>query len=183
MARALNPLKPLIAWRCKEPRARKLYGAIVAQARLPGLYQEYGLPDTFEGRFASVSLHLFAVLDRLKAEGARARDLAQALTDRFSEDMEIVLRELGVSDLRIPKKMRALAASSAALLETYEKAFAAGEGAFVAAIARSLPLEGDAAMHTAARLAAYLSEVARALRAQPITDIEAGRLRCPDVRA
>jgi cytochrome b pre-mRNA-processing protein 3 len=183
MARALNPLKPLIAWRRKEPRARKLYGAIVAQARLPGLYQEYGLPDTLEGRFASVSLHLFAVLDRLKAEGARARDLAQALTDRFSEDMEIVLRELGVSDLRIPKKMRALAASSAALLETYEKAFAAGEGAFVAAIARSLPLEGDAAMHTAARLAAYLSEVARALRAQPITDIEAGRLRCPDVRA
>jgi cytochrome b pre-mRNA-processing protein 3 len=97
--------------------------------------------------------------------------------------MEIVLRELGVSDLRIPKKMRALAASSAALLETYEKSFAAGEGAFVAAIARSLPLEGDAAMHTATRLAAYLSEVTRALRAQPITEIEAGRLRCPDVRA
>ena len=182
MARALNPLEPLFAWRRKEPRASKLYGAIVAQARLPGLYQDYGLPDTLEGRFAAVALHLFAVLNRLKADGARASDLAQALTDRFSEDMEIVLRELGVSDLRIPKKMRALAASSAALLETYEKAFAAGERVFVAAIAQSLPLEGDAAMHTAARLVAYLSEVMRALRAQAITDIEAGRLRCPEVR-
>jgi cytochrome b pre-mRNA-processing protein 3 len=183
MARALNPLEPLIAWHRKEPRASKLYGAIVAQARLPGLYQAYGLPDTLEGRFAAVSLHLFAVLDRLKAEGAYARDLAQALTDRFSEDMEVVLREIGVSDLRIPKKMRALTASSAALLETYEKAFAAGEGAFVAAIAESLPLEGDAAMHTAARLAAYLSEVMRALRTQAIAEIEAGRVRCPEIRA
>ncbi|MET0667438.1 MAG: ubiquinol-cytochrome C chaperone family protein [Methyloceanibacter sp.] len=155
----------------------------MAQARLPGLYQAYGLPDTLEGRFAAVSLHLFAVLDRLKAEGAYARDLAQALTDRFSEDMEVVLREIGVSDLRIPKKMRALAASSAALLETYEKAFAAGEGAFVAAIAESLPLEGDAEMHTAARLAAYLSDVMRALRTQAIAEIEAGRLRCPEIRA
>jgi cytochrome b pre-mRNA-processing protein 3 len=97
--------------------------------------------------------------------------------------MEIGLRELGVSDLRIPKKMRALAASSAALLETYEKAFAAGEGAFVAAIAQSLPLEGEAAMHTAGRLAAHLSEVMRALRTDTIIDIEASRLRFPEVRA
>jgi cytochrome b pre-mRNA-processing protein 3 len=183
MARALDPLDPLIAWRRKAPRASKLYGAIVAQARLPGLYQDYGLPDSLEGRFAAVALHLFAVLDRLKAEGPRAHDLAQALTDRFGEDMEIVLRELGVSDLRIPKKMRALAASSAALLETYEKAFAAGEDTFVAAIAQSLPLEGDAAIHAASRLAAYVSEVMRALRGQAIMDIEAGRLRWPEVRA
>ena len=97
--------------------------------------------------------------------------------------METVLREIGVSDLSIPKKMRALTASSAALLETYEKAFAAGEGAFVAAIAKSLPLEGDAAMQQPRALPHYLSEVVRALRTQAIAEIEAGEVRCPEIRA
>jgi cytochrome b pre-mRNA-processing protein 3 len=183
MARALNPLDPSSAWRRNELRASGLYGAIVAQARLPAFYREFGLPDTLEGRFASLSLHLVAVLDRLKAEGPAARNLAQALTDRFSEDMETVLRELGVSDLRIPKKMRGLAASSAALLQSYEDAYAAGEDAFAEEAARSLPMEGDAAKQTAAQLAAYLREVMRCLRALTVAEIEAGRLRFPEPSA
>ena len=121
MGRPLNPLNPLSHWRRKDTSAAKLYGAIVAQARLPVFYQEFGVPDTLEGRFLVLSLHLFAVLHRLKAEGTVAHDwgagnLAQELIDRFSEDMETVLRELGVSDLSIPKKVRGLAASSARLV-------------------------------------------------------------------
>ncbi len=88
-----------------------------------------GVPDTLEGRFALLSLHLFAVLHRLKLEGAAGAPLAQELVDRFSQDMETVLRELGVSDLRIPKKMRGLAASSMSLLQAYESAFAKGQSA------------------------------------------------------
>jgi cytochrome b pre-mRNA-processing protein 3 len=181
MARALNPLDPSNAWQRNELRASKLYGAIVAQARLPAFYREFALPDTLEGRFASLSLHLFAVLDRLKAEGSAARNLAQALTDHFSEDMETVLRELGVSDLRIPKKMRRLAASSATLLESYEAANAGGT--LAEEIAKSLPMESEAAKETAAQLAPYLHEVMRRLRAQTIADIEAGRLRFPEPSA
>ena len=102
------PRLPRVAmpWRRKEKTAEKLYGAIVAQARLPVFYQEFGVPDTLEGRFAVLSLNLFAVLHRLKGEGAQGRALSQELADRFKDDMETVLRELGVSDLRIPKKMR-----------------------------------------------------------------------------
>jgi cytochrome b pre-mRNA-processing protein 3 len=74
-----------------------------------------------------LSLHLFAVLHRLKGEGGAALGLAQELTDRFSVDMETVLRETGVGDLSIPKKMRGLAASSAALLQAYEEALAVGD--------------------------------------------------------
>jgi cytochrome b pre-mRNA-processing protein 3 len=55
---------------------------------------------------------LFAVLHRLKQEGPAGLGLAQELSDRFSEDMETVLREIGVGDITIPKKMRKLAASS-----------------------------------------------------------------------
>jgi cytochrome b pre-mRNA-processing protein 3 len=119
----LNPLNPLFARRRKATSAAKLYGAIVAQTRLPFFYQEFGVPDTLEGRFVLLSLHLFAVLHRFKTEGTVAHDLgagnlAQELVDRFSEDMKTVLRELGVSDLRIPKNVRGLAASSGAWLHS-----------------------------------------------------------------
>jgi len=138
MVRPLNPPDPLFSWRRKDASAQKLYGAIVAQARLPVFYQSFGVPDTLEGRFVLLSLNLFAVLHRLKAGGAEAQDLAQELMDQFSADMETVLREVGVGDLSIPKKMRGLVASSAALLQSYEEAYAAGEGAVAGTIARSL---------------------------------------------
>ena len=97
----MNPFTP---FKASNPDAAKLYGAIVAQARLPVFYQELGVPDRLEGRFLVLSLHLFAVLHRLKAEGGDALDLAQELTDRFSADMETVLREISIGDLSIPKK-------------------------------------------------------------------------------
>jgi cytochrome b pre-mRNA-processing protein 3 len=109
-------------WRRKEKAAKKLYGAIVARARLPIFYQEFGVPDTLEGRFMVLSLNLFSVLHRLKGEGEAGAGLLQELANHFKDDMETVLRELGVSDLRIPKKMRGLAATSAALLQAYERA-------------------------------------------------------------
>jgi cytochrome b pre-mRNA-processing protein 3 len=126
----LNPLHPLKTWRRNAANAAKLYGAIVAQARLPVFYQDLAVPDTLEGRFLVLSLHLFAVLHRLKAEGGAAVGLAQDLTDRFSEDMETVLREIGVGDLAIPKKVRGLASASAGLLQAYGEALGGGRGPY-----------------------------------------------------
>jgi cytochrome b pre-mRNA-processing protein 3 len=177
----LNPLDPFFAWRRRDTSADKLYGAIVAQARLPVFYQEFGVPDTLEGRFVVLSLHLFAVLHRLKAEGVVAFDLAQELIDRFSEDMETVLRELGVSDLKIPKKVRGLAASSAALLQSYEEAFAASDVAVAGAIASALPLEDAAAEAASGRLAHYLRGIVGQLQTEPFAALGAGELRFPEV--
>ena len=73
-----------------------------------------------------LALHLFAVLHRLKGEGPEGSALAQELVDRFSQDMETVLRELGVSDLRVPQSMRRLAAASKGLFQDYETALASG---------------------------------------------------------
>ena len=103
MRRALNPLKRLLRRSKAADDSAILYGAIVAQARLPAFYRVFAVPDTLEGRFALLGLHLFAVLHRLRSGGAEARDLAQSLMDRFIRDMETVLREQGVSDLKISK--------------------------------------------------------------------------------
>jgi cytochrome b pre-mRNA-processing protein 3 len=174
----MMPLLSRVAmpWCRKEKASEKLYGAIVAQARLPVFYQEFGVPDTLEGRYLVLSLNLFAVLHRLKGEGAEAKVLAQELADRFKDDMETVLRELGVSDLRVPKKMRALAASSAALLQAYERALAAEEGALAEIIENALPLEGEAAKAAGAHLAHYVRASVRSLGAESIVTIRNGEL-------
>ena len=104
MPARLNPLDRLRRWRSGASNSEKLYGAIVAQARLPIFYRSLGVPDTLEGRFTLLSLHLFVVLHRLKAEGAEGAGIVQGLVDRFSQDMETVLRELGVSDIAHPKE-------------------------------------------------------------------------------
>ena len=71
----MNPLPSFTKWRRDDRNAAKLYGSIVAQARLPIFYQGFGVPDTLEGRFLVLSLHLFAVLHRLKAEGLAGAEL------------------------------------------------------------------------------------------------------------
>jgi cytochrome b pre-mRNA-processing protein 3 len=173
---ALNPLK---AWRRKDAGATKLYGSIVAQARLPVFYQRFGVPDSLQGRFLLLSLHLFAVLHRLKAEGSAALVLAQDLTDRFSADMETVLREIGIGDLAIPKKVRRLAASSVGLLQSYEEAMAKGQEGLAAVIGElfeSGPSEG-----ASAALAHYLTRMVRQLEAQPFAALKAAEVRFPEV--
>jgi len=177
VALSLNP----IPWRRNGATAEKLYGAIVAQARLPLFYQAFGLPDTLEGRFSVLSLHLFAVLHRLGQGNDEALYLSQKLIDTFTADMETVLREIGVGDLSIPKKMRGLAASSAALLQSYAAAFAEGDEALAATIAETLPLDGDAAVAAAQSLAPYLKEVVRKFEAQQISRLVAGKVNFPQI--
>jgi len=178
---ALNPLRRLQNRRSKTSKSGKLYGAIVAQARLPALYRDLGVPDSLEGRFAALSLHLFVVLHRLKGEGAKGLELAGELMDRFGQDMDTVLRELGVGDLRVPKQMRSLAGSTSALLEAYERAFAAGEVPFAAAIASSLPLQSPDAELSSRALASYLRRCATELERQPLSAIEGGALAFPEI--
>jgi len=138
-------------WRSEASTTEKFYGAIVAQARLPVFYRSFGVPDTIHGRFTLLALHLFAVLRRLKSGGPEGSALAQKLVDRFIQDMETVLRELGVSDMRVPQSMRRLAAASKGLFEDYETALAAGRASLAHAIAASLPARRKARSLAAVR--------------------------------
>jgi len=180
MAWSLKPIAVLLPWRRKPSHADELYGSIVAQARLPVFYQGFGVPDTLEGRFVILSLHLFAVLHRLKEGGGAAAAMAQELADHFTADMETVLRELGMGDLAIPKKVRGLAASGATLLQGYERALGTGESALAASIAHALPLDEAFAKLASARLASYLMNVILHLEVQPVADLCAGALTLPE---
>jgi cytochrome b pre-mRNA-processing protein 3 len=175
----LNPLSRLITWRQGGTSAEKLYGAIVAQARLPVFYQGFGVPDTLEGRFLMLALNLFAVLHRLKLEGPAGSGLAQELTDLFGEDMETVLRETGVGDLAIPKKVRGLAASSAALLAAFDEALGEGDEALATTITGILPPDPGLPEAASRALAHYVKEAVRALEPQSCAALSAGEVGFP----
>jgi cytochrome b pre-mRNA-processing protein 3 len=155
-----------------------LYGAIVAQARIPAFYLAYGVPDTPEGRFDMVVLHLALLCVRLRREGETAQTLSQGVFDMFCRDMDHNLREMGISDVRVPKTMRKLAEAFYGRLDAYDRALAAdGDEALVDVLSRNV-LGG--ATEAAPRLARYARAATQEIAAAPMTDVRAGRLTFPD---
>ena len=123
----------------REDTIAVLYGAIVAQARQPAFYQLYGVPDTANGRLEMIVLHAVVLLSRLEAEGGPARRVGQALFDHFCADMDANLREMGVGDMAVPRKMKAIAEAFYGRKRAYEAAVAApGPEELVAALARNV---------------------------------------------
>src|SRR6516225_3886855 len=129
-----------------------IYGMIVTQAREPLFYRDLGVPDTVNGRFDLLVLHLWLVLHRLR-QMTGGVDLGQALFDRFCEDMDANLREMGVGDLAVPKRMQAFGEAFYGRAAAYDQALAAGGDGLASAIGRNV-LDGRDP-DNARRLAAY----------------------------
>ena len=154
-----------------------LYGMIVAQARLPSFYRDYAVADTVNGRFDLIVLHLALVLDRL-AGNPDLQAVGQGIFDRFCQDMDHNLREMGIGDLKVPKEMRRLGEAFYGRSQAYRAAWAEkDDGALVEALARNV--YGGAPASPAVRLAAYIREALRDLRGHPPERLAAGELHFP----
>jgi cytochrome b pre-mRNA-processing protein 3 len=148
-----------------------LYDAIVAAARQPHFYENGGVPDTLDGRFDLIVLHSFLVLERMEAETEGSR---QKLIDYFFLDMDRSLREIGVGDLSVGKKVRKMAEAFYGRITTYTKAIEQGEAAMVEALQRNV-FAGES--NPAALGLARWAIAARAkLAAQPLADVLKARL-------
>jgi cytochrome b pre-mRNA-processing protein 3 len=152
-----------------------LYGAIVAQARSPQLYSGVGVPDTVEGRFEMVVLHLFLVLRRLRGAGEAFEATGQEAFDLFCQDMDRSLREMGVGDLSVPKRMRKIGESFYGRSEAYEAGLAAADpGALRDAISRNVWPDG-APKGSATALAAYARASAERLKTTGADAVAGGK--------
>src|SRR5262245_23746024 len=159
-----------------------LYGAIVAQARTPVFYREYGVPDTVNGRFEMIVLHLALVFDRLVGEPEPLRALGQGVFDRFCQDMDDQLRESGVGDLAVPKRMRRMAEAFYGRHETYRAALAAPDDvALREALLRNVYAGTEPAMG-AEGLTAYIRKAARLLASQDAAGFGRSGPAWPDLR-
>src|ERR1700730_4066463 len=116
----------------------RISGEIVAAARDPILFTEYGIEDSLEGRFEAVTLHAVLVLRRLNRMDPPAPEIAQDLTDALFRSFEIALREMGVGDISVPKQMRTIAGAFLGRAAAYDLAFRGGPPALTAALARNV---------------------------------------------
>ena len=164
--------------RTAETAAAAAYGAIVVQARAPGLYAALGVPDSVTGRFEMVVLHTVLVIDRLRREGEAGTALGQLVFDDFCRDMDQSLRELGFGDMAVPKRMKKLGESFYGRAEAYGRTLA-DKGGLAAAIARNV-FPDSVGSAAASRLAGYAIAVAAVLAETPLAAIGAGRVAFPD---
>jgi cytochrome b pre-mRNA-processing protein 3 len=167
-----------------DPSIASLYGTIVAQARVPAFYQSLGVPDTVNGRLEMIMLHMVLFLRRVEGESAALRALGQGLFDHFCRDMDASMREMGVGDLTVPRRMRRIGEAFYGRQAAYRSALAAsGEEALATTLQRNV--YGDAAPAGCAKagcakaLAAYVREVERTLAAQDAEDFRRAELTFP----
>ena len=172
----------LAAWLGMRPRRLRLaahdaYHRVVEQARDPLFFQELGVPDTLDGRFEVLALHLFLLLHRLKGQSPAADEFAQELFDTFFADMDRSLREMGAGDLGVGRRVRAMAEAFYGRIAAYERGFSEGGQALGQALARNL--YGTVSPPSEAILAAmvrYLDRQRGALERGPIDRLTRGEV-------
>jgi len=153
-----------------------IYGMIVTQAREPSFYRDLAVPDTVNGRFDLLVLHLWLVLRRLRATEGTA-GLSQALFDRFCNDMDDNLREMGVGDLTVPKRMQAFGEAFYGRTTAYDLALEAGEEPLAQALCKNI-LNGEG-IESARRLSLYAKATIAALARQDESALLAASWKFP----
>lgn len=167
----------MVLQRLFQPRAArqsgaKLYEAVTRQARKPEFYVELGVPDSVEGRFELYSLHVVLLLHRLKGQGAQASEVSQALFDAYIRSLDDALRDLGVGDLSVGKKMRKLGEAFYGRVKSYESTLTDGDVILRDLVARTL--YADNAEGAVDAMVAYIHASESSLGNQALSDIIEG---------
>jgi cytochrome b pre-mRNA-processing protein 3 len=170
---------PLFRRRRADDTIATLYGMIVAQARLPAFYQVYGVPDTVDGRFELILLHLYLFL-RHSDRDPSDRELGQQVFDLFCRDMDRNLREMGISDLKVPKEMQRIGEAFYGRASAYQAAMATGDiDVLTKTISRNVYGSEGAEPEAAARLAGYMMKALAELSHQDRDSIQRGMIGFP----
>lgn len=165
MFKSLFRAKPL------DRAALELYAKAVEQARQPVFYTDLGVADRIDARFELYTLHVLLLYVRLRHENARSADLAQKFFEHYVSALDNVLRELGVGDISVGKKMRKLGEALYGRMSTYEKALTDNDrDGLQTAIARNVYESDDLSVATA--LTDYAFACHAALAGQTIAEVE-----------
>ena len=161
---------------------RALFRALSAQARRPVFYERMGVADTVEGRFELYVLHLVLVLHRLKGNGTEASETSQATFDAFLRNLDEGLRDMGVGDLSVGKKMRKLGEAVYGRIKGYDRVLAETEprAALEDMVGRTL-LQGRDDPGHAGPLARYILAAVAARAAAPRGAGVQSRLPWPEI--
>lgn len=156
-------------------QAHRLYLSVVEQARKPAFYRHYGVPDTLDGRFEMILVHAVLLLRRLRDEGEAGTELGQVTFDVMIDDLDQSLREMGVGDLGVGRRVKSMAKAYFGRTEAYEAGLTASDDdELIAALERNL--FGTVAVEApcVTVMAGYMRDLSRRLEGQSGTDLLAG---------
>ena len=155
---------------------RKIYAAVVSQARHPDFYLDFGVPDTPDGRFDMILVHAFLVLRRLKRDHDKTAELSQEVFDLMFADVDQNLREMGIGDMGVGKRVKAMAEGFYGRVEAYENGLADDGTALGEALERNLYRKTSPSAAQTAAIAEYIRDQARHLDTIDIDSLAAGNL-------
>ncbi|MBI35978.1 MAG: phage tail protein [Alphaproteobacteria bacterium] len=124
--------------RYQQKIASNIYKLIVDQARSKDFYLTYGVPDTELGRFEMICLHCYLIFKRFSKEKNEASKLSQKVHDLMFADFDQTLREKGIGDMGIGKRIKSLARNLYGRIDAYEKGYLAGTSGLYDALTRNL---------------------------------------------
>jgi cytochrome b pre-mRNA-processing protein 3 len=136
--------------------AQEVYIALVQQSRKPFFYTDCAVPDTLDGRFEIILLHVFLILRLLKAQGGK-QDLSRLLQECLFDDMDRNLREMGVGDMGVGKRIKLMSRAAYGRLEAYTAAYG-NDAAFKESLHRNVYRGADVAPAALAALFTYARE-------------------------
>jgi len=162
----------------KQKNAEKLYARLVEQARRPGFYLQYDVPDSPEGRFDMIAMHTFLVMRRLKQGDDDAHRFSQLLFDCMFKDMDMNLREMGVGDLKVGKRVKKMAESFYGRIHAYNNALEDTDGnMLMEALKRNLYADmEDVSQNSLTGMASYMRHQWKHLEAEPIDPLTKGEV-------
>ena len=163
----------------KSPTQRSadaLYIRAVEQARQKNFYTDMGVPDTVDGRFDMIALHVFLILRRLKQDYARSQATAQALFDTMFTDMDRGLRELGAGDLGVGRRVKVMAKAFYGRVAAYDQGLMSADGKLNEAVLRNIFRDEGDERDRAHLITSYMREQADALDHQSVDALLEGEV-------
>lgn len=164
----------------KQTAAFELYTAMVTQARQPDFYAKLGVPDTMEGRFDLILVHAFILFRRLKADDGD-RDLAQHIFDVMFADLDQNMREMGIGDVGILKRIRKMSESYHGRIVAYEEGVQSGAAELAAALDRNLFADCNVSDEQLMAMVGYVHDALAKLEDQTILQMQNGAVHFPEV--
>ena len=165
--------------RANQDLFERLYESLSQASRQKAFYADLGVPDTVEGRFDMLTLHAVLLLERLKQLPPPADDFAQDFVDDLFQRFDAALREMGVGDISVPKRMKRIASHFLGRAKAYNDAINEGPDAMTRALARNV-FGDEAHLAPASRLNHYVHSTREMIEKTSFSQIESAAIPWPD---
>ncbi len=159
--------------------AHDLFSEVIAQSRLPAFYTDLNVEDSLDGRFDLMSLHMTMLLYKLDQHNQveKVKKLKRMLQEIMFDNLDLTVREIGVGDLGVGKKIKTMAEAFYGRMMTYQNALESEDMAQMSdALKRNLYREKNVEDKILNGMLKYVFDQWRGITSQDIESIISGKI-------